>query len=877
MKIQYFTVETDCPIIILTTYLNKVAIRKLFGAFEESDICIGELYIPPDGTKLTAKVLAEYVDQVILPKLEEIQPKYVVVTDANYFKKLSGEKKAAPNLGYVFTKDGFNYVYAPSPKASFYNPERTAEDIAKVVSAITSHNSNDYTPPGHNVAEQLNTYTDQNEILRNLALLHQYKELTIDTETFSLSPTKAGLGTITACWSQQYGMAIPVGNLDNLAEINPVIKEGLRFFFSTYKGKLIYHNASYDVSVLIYILFMDDIFDNVGLQKGLECLLRDFEDTKLIAFLCLNTCSRASVSLKDLAQEFAGNYAQENIIDILKVPLAELLQYNGIDGLSTWYVYNKYYPILLEENQEEIYLNLFKPAVLDIVQMQLTGIPINMQRVREVEILLKEEESVALENINGSYIIENFTQELNSEWVEKTNNTLKVKRVSLQDANQCFKPNSNLQLQKLLYEHLALPILETTDKGNPSTDGATLKALLHHTSDPDIQKLLQNILDLTAVSKIITTFIPAFLDATESKIGWHFLCGGFNIGGTVSGRLSSSNPNLQQIPAKGKYGKLIKSCVQAPPGYIFAGLDFNALEARIDALVTKDEAKLAVYIDGYDSHAYNAFHYWPHSHPDILLAPEGISCSKTIVNDVPTYFQDNSGEIQITRVEYNVAMIDLFKKMYEDLRNKSKAVTFALQYGGTAVTLVKNSGFESTEANSILANYKALYNVSEQYKQERIKQATIDGYVIAAFGMKVRAPLLKQTVLGNSKTPYEAEAEARTIGNAIMQSWCMLNMRAGIEFNALVRSSEYRYAIRPCAQIHDAQYFLIEDSVDVVMYVNEHLVNAVQWQDADEIRHDTVTLGGDLSLFFPDWSKEIVLPNNATSDQVVAIVNKHME
>ena len=62
---------------------------------------------------------------------------------------------------------------------------------------------------------------------------------------------------------------------------------------------------------------------------------------------------------------------------------------------------------------------------------------------------------------------------------------------------------------------------------------------------------------------------------------------------------------------------MIKSCFKAPLGYIFIGLDFNALEARIDALTTKDPAKLAVYIDGYDSHSYNTYGYWPNKMPDI--------------------------------------------------------------------------------------------------------------------------------------------------------------------------------------------------------------------------------------------------------------------
>lgn len=83
-----------------------------------------------------------------------------------------------------------------------------------------------------------------------------------------------------------------------------------------------------------------------------------------------------------------------------------------------------------------------------------------------------------------------------------------------------------------------------------------------------------------------------------------------------------------------------------------------------------------------------------------------------------------------------------------------------------------------------------------------MNQAAIDGYVTCAFGLRVRTPILAQTVRNSSKTPKEAEAEGRTAGNALGQSWCLLNNRAGIEFNNKVRNSIYANFIKPCAQIH---------------------------------------------------------------------------
>ena len=113
------------------------------------------------------------------------------------------------------------------------------------------------------------------------------------------------------------------------------------------------------------------------------------------------------------------------------------------------------------------------------------------------------------------------------------------------------------------------------------------------------------------MDKIITSFIPAFRNAQPGPDGWHYLFGNLNLGGTVSGRLSASEPNLQTIPSGSKYAKKIKKCFEAPPGWIFCGLDFASLEDRISALTTKDPQKLKVYmgvvvysvtIDGVDHH-----------------------------------------------------------------------------------------------------------------------------------------------------------------------------------------------------------------------------------------------------------------------------------
>lgn len=150
------------------------------------------------------------------------------------------------------------------------------------------------------------------------------------------------------------------------------------------------------------------------------------------------------------------------------------------------------------------------------------------------------------------------------------------------------------------------------------------------------------------------------------------------------------------------------------------------------------------------------------------------------------------------------------------------------------------------------------------------------GYVTVAFGLRVRTPLLVQVVMKTSRTPYAAESEARTMGNALGQSWGLLNNRAASEFMGKVRKSPYRLDIRPCVHIHDAQYYLLRDDPEAVLYANEHLVHAVQWQDHPDIWHDEVKLGGELSIFMPSWAHECTLPNGMTAEDLSRIAAEHV-
>ena len=554
------------------------------------------------------------LQEQVYPKITTYVPNYVLVADSEYFKVMAKVTKPDAYIGYFFG-DTFKFLYVPSYKQIFYHPEETKEKITRALNSIKASEQGKYCSPGSNIIKDEYYPSTTKDIAVLLKSLANRPILTCDIETYSLKHVDAGLGSICFCWDKHSGCAFKIDKSSDSK--NQEVRDLLKEFFINYKGTLIFHNIAFDVTVLIYQLFMKDVLDQEGLLNGLDIMLKNWEDTKLMTYLCTNSCSGNNLGLKYQAQAYAGNWAQDEISNIDKIPEEELLRYNLIDGLSTWFVYEKYKDALVAEKQDKLYREIFKPTTKDIIQMQLTGIPLNYDKVLEAEQKLNDDKNQALSVITANKYVIQFKEVLNQEAVDKYNSTHK-KQITLADVDENFNPNSGIQIKKLLYDLIKLPIINLTESKQPATDGDTLKALLNHTTDKDVLDLLQALIDYSAVEKILSAFIPTFKKATPASDGRRYIYGNFNLGGTVSGRLSSSKPNLQQIPATGsKYAKLIKSCFQAPKGWLWVGLDYASLEDHISALVTKDPNKLKVYLELYDGHCLRAYSYWKNLMPDI--------------------------------------------------------------------------------------------------------------------------------------------------------------------------------------------------------------------------------------------------------------------
>lgn len=850
---NYFTFGTDHDL-LHTAVMIKVASfkKKLIKENYIDPLCVGSSI--PDNfvacslayqkyNKTTAKFRMEHIED-FLPQMVDKGITTLVIADSDYFKSLTKLTKTEPYHGYVCDcaiKDyeHIKVILAPNYHAILYNPT-IQEKLDLAIETVRKHIDSAYIEPGSDIIHSADYPMDIVDIDNAIQRLHLYPELVCDVETKGLNFYDCGIKTIGFAWDKHNGVSFPVDR----SKLAPRIRQSLKRFFESYQGKLIYHNAGFDMKVLTFNLWMKNLADYKGMLSGIDCITRNFDDTKLITYLATNNTVDTVLKLKLLAQGFAGNFGQDDIDDTDKIDLPDLLQYNLTDCLSTWFVKEKYEPIMIKEGQQDLYHTMFKPSVKTILQMELCGMPINPKKVKIAKFKLTKIVSGHQKFLAASPIIKDFHFGQKQALADKKTAEAKKKIYEVDDpviARFEFNPGSPTQLVKLIYEYLGYDVIDKTKTKEPATGKKTLKKLINHAKDPEHKEIFEHLIGLAQANKILTSFIPAFETAQRLPDGSYRLYGNFNLGGTQSGRLSSSNPNLQNIPSSSTYAEIIKECFVSVTGWIFCGADFTALEAMTNALQTKDPNKLKVYTDGYDSHCLNAYAYFKDEMPDI---------------------------------DDTVISINSIKKKYKAKRSESKAPTFALQYEGTPQTLMRSLGIGKAKAQQIYDNFHKLYAASDIWTDEQMAMAAINGYVTCAFGLRVRTPILKQTVGGTSSTPYMASEERRSAANSLTQSYGMLNSRAANEFMERVWASPYRYDILPIAQIHDAIYLLIRDDIEIAEWVNRNLIECMQWQELDELEHPTVKIGAELDIFWPNWAKSITLPNLADQKTIRSMCRK---
>lgn len=507
-------------LLIKSAYCIDKEIQANYGT--DIDFKVFSLFYK-ENNKISATEAKKYLNK-LLPSIIKDGITTLYVCDALYFKLLTKQTKAETHIGYVLpcALKGFEHlsvIYGINYAQLLYNPNLYSQlDLS--LSTLKSHINGTYKSIGQGIIHNAE-YTAE-----SLPNLLKEPELTIDIETSGLE-LGSELISIGFATDIHNGIAFKVQN-----------KKMLKTFFEQYQGNKIFHNATFDVKHIIYHCFMDNPNDMRGMLHGLHTMYRNLHDTKIIAYLATNNTQGNTLGLKELSQEYVGNYA----VDFDNVTDEALLEYNLKDCLATKYVFNKYYPKMLQDNQKHIYDTLMLPSLKVITQMELCGMPINYEQVLKTQDNLEEIYNEHLEVVMNSNLVDMALDKIKQIELDKINAKLKTKKHNISHlADYTFNPSSGKHLSVLLYDICGLPIIDYTDTKLPATGAKTLEKLLNHTEDYFIQRLLTALIGLNKVSKILTTFIPAFLKA-KKRDGYHYLHGNFNLGGTLSGRLSSSNP-----------------------------------------------------------------------------------------------------------------------------------------------------------------------------------------------------------------------------------------------------------------------------------------------------------------------------------------------
>lgn len=276
-------------------------------------------------------------------------------------------------------------------------------------------------------------------------------------------------------------------------------------------------------------------------------------------------------------------------------------------------------------------------------------------------------------------------------------------------AGQVFNLGSPKQIQEILYQQQNLPILKKTPKGQPSTAESVLQELA---LDYPLPKL---ILEFRSMSKLKSTYTDKLPQQISDKTGRVHTS--YHQAVAATGRLSSSDPNLQNIPIRSAEGRKIRQAFIAPSGYKLMAADYSQIELRIMAHLSADKGLLTAFSNGVDIHSATASEVF---------------------------------EVAIDQVT-------------TDLRRSAKAINFGLIYGMSAFGLAKQLGLSRTQAQSYIDLYFARYPGVREYMESIRELAKDQGYVETLFGRRLYLPEIK------SRNAARRQYAERTAINAPMQ------------------------------------------------------------------------------------------------------------
>jgi DNA polymerase-1 len=550
-----------------------------------------------------------------------------------------------------------------------------------------------------------------------LARLEAAELFAFDTETTSLDYMAARIVGVSFAVKAGEAAYVPLAHdyagapdqLDRevvLARLRPLLEDP-----QSYK---VGHHIKYDRNVLAN---HGITLDGIRYDTMLESYVLDSTATRHdMDSVALKYLRHTTITYEDVAGKGSGQ------LDFNQVPIEQAAPYAAEDADITLRLHEAMWPLLAQTPAlERIYREIELPLVTVLSDMEQAGVAID-------------------------------TAMLARQSAELAGRIIAIEQEAHREAGQPFNLGSPRQIQEILYDKLHLPVLAKTPKGAPSTAETVLQDLA---LDYPLPRLILEHRSLSKLKSTYTDRLPQQIDRSTGRVHTSY-----HQAVASTGRLSSSDPNLQNIPVRTEEGRRIRQAFVARPGYVLLAADYSQIELRIMAHLSADEGLLRAFAAGEDIHRATAAEVFG-------VAPEAVS---------------------------------------SDQRRSAKAINFGLIYGMSSFGLARQLGIARGAAQEYIDLYFSRYPGVMAYMEATRRQAREHGYVETVFGRRLYLPDIK------SANAQRRSAAERTAINAPMQGTAAdIIKRAMIRLHGWIRNQR-ELDITMIMQVHDELVFEVAES-----------------------------------------------------------------
>ena len=674
--------------------------------------------VPGIGVKTAAELINKYktLDH-LLDKAGEIPQKKRKETLINNKKSALISRELVTLKDDVSVKDKIeNFSIKKVEKDKLYNFLREMEFNRLLSQAISLYgesnnkikNVNKKTNQKKIDLKKYETITDESQLDKWISILQQKPLISVDTETTSLYPVETDLVGISFCYAPNDACYIPLKHKkQNCLNINLVLKK-VKKILEDPSIKKIGQNIKFDYIVLKK--------HNIDIQPIEDTMLASYTLDAGINRHNLDTLSELHLNHKTISfKDLVGT--GKNKITFPDVDLKRATEYAAEDADVTFRLYELLKQRLDQEKLNRVYEVFEKPLVKILSQIEMNGI-----------------------KVDNAYL-----KKLSKKFGDKIK---KIEKEIYSIANKEFNIGSPKQLGEIIYNELKIAKLKKTRKGSLATSASVLEDLSFKG-----HKFPRLVLDWRQLSKLKNTYSDALqehINPNTNRVHTSFL-----LAATNTGRLASSDPNLQNIPIKTEDGREIRKAFIAEKNNILIAADYNQIEMRILA--------------------------------DLADVKE---LKKAFTN------KDDIHSLTASQV-FNVSL----KEVDENLRRKAKTINFGIIYGLTQYGLAKQISVSNEEALEFINSYFKKFPEIKEYMQTTIKFCRKHGYVNNIFGRRIHLRGI------NDKNFNVRSFQERAAINAPIQSSAADIIRlAMIKISELIELNKM-YDTKMLLQIHDELVF----------------------------------------------------------------------